>query len=97
MEVVIAALISLVTLVTGWFERPTSARCPGRWSVEGVRRSGDFTCHAPLPRGCGEPKGPSKPCPRMPQIEGRLYCGDASIPVVTDAHSVRCIDRRARS
>jgi hypothetical protein len=97
MEVVLAALMSIAVLVAGMFERPTVARCPGKWSVEGVRRTGDFACHAPLPRGCGEPKGPEVPCPRMPRIEGRLYCDGSSIPVVTDAFTVRCIDRRARS
>jgi hypothetical protein len=94
-QMVLAALASLFLLGTAEIQRPTLARCPQGWSIaDGVRRSGEFACSPPLPRTCGEPVEPVIPCPSLPTIHSRVWCPEASEPVVIDHDVVGCLAKR---
>jgi hypothetical protein len=99
-QMVLAAFLSLVVMAASEITRPVSARCAPGWAIaDGVRRSGEFACSPPVPRNCGEPKGPFErvPCPPLPQIHGQIWCGDDSEPVLVDHQAVACRKRRPSS
>lgn len=78
---------------------PTKASCPTGWSLgEGVRRQGprvgEYACHAPLPRCCGEPvhdgTGCNRACPPTKKYIGRIYCTGGMLPIVVNERTVAC-------
>lgn len=69
-------LISLVVLLVGAVTRPTSARCPPRWHLNGVRPDGGYACRQPYP---GEL-----------QVRGRIVCAAGTVPVMLDHARAGC-------
>lgn len=75
-------LLGVACVVAASFVRPTRATCPsGRWWVNGIRPSGEFSCMRTLDV---EGEGPSDA-----ELAGRLYCM-GTIPVVVSEHAVEC-------
>jgi hypothetical protein len=90
---VVLAFVTELLLVVMVAVLPPMARCPDGWSLgEGVRRAtGEFACYAPVPRDCGEPKGPyERPCPRSERYYGRIYCTGGKLAIVVDHRTVGC-------
>lgn len=86
---VLAAVASIAIWMVGFTLGPSRASCPPRWNLhEGVRRDGSFACYGPLEPGCGEPVGPSKPCPHVPIVRGRIYCTGGQVPIIDDGWRV---------
>lgn len=73
---VLAALASIFLLCWSCALRPTRARCPDAWWVNGVRPSGVW--------GCRPADG------RDLEIQSRVYCTGGSIPIVVDDRTVGC-------
>lgn len=90
-QIVITAFVSLIMIAVAAIARPTTARCPRGWNMgDGIRRDGSYACHAPLPRGCGEPVGKFIPCPPVPKLYGRIYCTNGQQPIVINHERVGC-------
>lgn len=97
-HIVLASIASLFVLAVAEIHRPTAARCLPGWSIaEGIRRSGEFACSPPLPAGCGEPFGPERPCPPLPLIQGKIWCGETREPIMIDHQAVACGVKRGRT
>jgi hypothetical protein len=68
---------------------PARAACPPGWALgEGIRPNGEYACHAPLPRDCGEDGQP--PCAPPARRPGRVYCTGGHVPVTVDGRTVAC-------
>jgi len=90
---VIGFLISLVTLLGSHALRPSSARCPGGWTLStGVQRDGSFACYlySSELRGVEWPPLETRP---IALVAGRVWCRPTDEPV-TDGTTVRCTKRR---
>lgn len=84
-------LLELVVAIIVALAPPT--RCPPGWSLaEGVRRNGEFACYAPLPKCCGDARGPCEAvaCPRVEVTRSRIYCTNGTQPIVVDHRTVGC-------
>lgn len=92
----LSALVLAVVNVMMLAAFPSMARCPEGWALgEGVRRQGDrigeFACHSPLPKTCGEPGGIyERPCPPGKRLVSRIYCTSGALPIIVDARTVGC-------
>lgn len=86
------AIASVLLCLVAVVRHPQQARCPGDWSVMGVRESGYTICTPPPPPNCGEPTGAyQQPCPDDPRELGiQIYCTGGSLPIVVDSRTVGC-------
>jgi hypothetical protein len=73
---VTALLASIFLLCWACATRPTHARCPPDWWINGVRPSGEL--------GCRPADG------RDIEIHSRIYCTGGSVPIVVDDRTVGC-------
>ena len=87
---VVGVLLLPIFVVIGVAVAPQRAQCPpGWWLGEGVRASGEYACHASLPRTCGEDGQP--PCKQPARVRGRIYCTGGTRPIVhPDGRTVGC-------
>lgn len=86
------AIASIVVLCCAMVTRPSAARCPPAWHLNGVRPSGAFTC---LRVPGGDPAldgafGTRDGAVDLPgELRGRIYCTGGSHPIIilTDRES----------
>lgn len=87
-------LISQALLVWAFLVHPTKAECPsGRDLRLGIRRDGHFACWStPVgdPVWDGTYDRPERGIQRDDALEGRIYCGPGTEPVVLDWRTVAC-------
>ena len=89
--------LGLVVLLAAAVIRPTRARCPAGFFVEGVRPSGTTQClpvGPPSPSCAGAVICPDTPGPAH-GIPIQIYCTGGSIPIVVDGRTVGCTMRGA--
>jgi len=84
---VLGSFVSILLLLAAMVVRPARATCPEptrMWYVEGIPRSGVFTCKR-------TPTGHENDSPERPgRITSRIYCTGGSLPIVVDFRTVGC-------
>lgn len=84
-------IIAILVLLRGVCAQPRAARCPPRWYLsEGVRRSGEYVCHEPLPRSLDDTRDGASQGSDGLRIPGRIYCTGGARSIVVDERTVGC-------
>lgn len=91
---VVSLLATIALLCISMVMRPTHARCPIGWYVNGVRPSGGFQClRAPTgdPDYDGTWGHPDRTIDHPGDLRGRIYCTGGATPIVVDDRAVGCM------
>lgn len=88
-------LATVTLLFAAAVRRPSQARCPDGWRVDGVSPRGDFTCDEPY--GCRDMRsargGWTSTCDGALELRSRIYCTGTSRAIVVAGEAVGCQPR----
>lgn len=88
----LCSLVTVVVLCVTMALQPSRARCPEGWYVEGVRRSGAFTCKRKLIGGEHDSPGIEDTAVQPPgELSGRIYCTGGATPIFVYDRTARTV------